>query len=352
MMMTTPSTAQPPIRLAILGAGGLGRGMLTMATHRPGFQVNLLVDSGAWRYNPNGFQPQDLQGVPALAAYTGEGLGGPCADNAIVTALQEVGQTIDAIFLAVPNLPVTFYADTMRAIAEQTRFQGVVVDALKRTSAVETLLPLDGLMRRSRILHITGAGATPGFLSTVAAVAAQSFVEVLGVDIWFGVGVSNWEAYRATIREDFLHVPGFTPEQVAAMTDADILAELDKRNGLLELRNMEHADDIILELTGVCPRERVTVGGLVDTRNAQKPCTTTVTITGRTVAGEVTTHKFEVGNATTMVDNVCGPALGFINRGVELFAQGTCGLLTSAEVLPRFHRRLVTADQPQAVTAG
>jgi hypothetical protein len=331
----------PPIRMAVLGFGGLGRGMLAMANARKGFKVTAIADSSAWAYTSDGFTPEMFHQVPCLKAldttpYQGSVERVNAMHNAMIELLQEHGHELDAVFLAVPNIPVNFYATTLETIANRTPFQGVVVDALKRTSAVETLLPLERLLRSNSILHITGAGATPGFLSTVAAVAAQSFVEVLGVDIWFGVGVSNWEAYRGTIKEDFLHVPGFTHAQVEAMTDADILQALEERNGVLELRNMEHADDIILELTGICPRERVTVGGLVDTRQAKKPCTTTVKVTGRTLAGEVTSHEFHVGDATTMVDNVCGPALGFMNRGVELMRRGIFGLLTSAEVLPRY----------------
>lgn len=51
------------------------------------------------------------------------------------------------------------------------------------------------------------------------------------------------------------------------MSDAEIEAFLDKANGILTLEDMEHADDIMLELAGVCGRDRGTVGGVVDTRN-------------------------------------------------------------------------------------
>jgi hypothetical protein len=252
--------------------------------------------------------------------------------------------TSTAALIAAEALPPA-YAETVTRIAQETPFSGVMVDALKRTEAVEHLLPLDGLLRSRRILYITGAGATPGFLTTIAAVAAQSFVEVEAVDIRFGVGIANWEAYRATIREDLLHLPGFNAEKVAAMSDADVEAELDRRNGLIELVNMEHADDIILELAGVCPRDRITVGGLVDTRNAKKPISTQVTVTGRVLSGESCSHVFTVADATTMVDNVCGPAVGFMNRGLSLHNRGMYGLTTSAELMPRVTREGVSVAQ-------
>jgi hypothetical protein len=322
------------IRVAILGAGGLGRGMARMLAARPGFQWVGVADSSGFAYQPDGIDLAHVEGMTPVCQWPDIG---QMSVDSIMRLMTDHGHAIDAVFMALPNLPVDFYAQTLERIATETPFRGVMVDALKRTEAVELLQPLDKVLRQQGILYITGAGATPGFLTTVAAVAAQSFVDVLAVDIHFGVGVANWEAYRATIREDFLHMPGFNAERVAAMTDEDIERELDQRNGLLELVDMEHADDVILELAGICPRDRITVGGVVDCRNAKKPVSTTVSVKGRTVAGDVTTHQFVVGDATTMVDNVCGPACGFMARAVELYNVGVAGLKTSAEVMPRYN---------------
>jgi hypothetical protein len=66
------------------------------------------------------------------------------------------------------------------------------------------------------------------------------------------VGIANWEAYRATIREDIAHLPGYDPETAHQMSDAEVEMLLNKTNGILSLENMEHADDIMLELTGIC----------------------------------------------------------------------------------------------------
>lgn len=335
------------IRLAILGAGGLGKGMAQMVPFRPDFKLVAMADSQGYCYEAEGLEVTTILPLKSVAQYPQAGV--PSQD-AILDLLKIHGAEIDAIFMALPNLPVTFFADTVKAIAEQTPFRGVFVDALKRTQAVEHLLPLDNVLRNQGILYITGAGATPGFLTTVAAVAAQSFVEVLSVDIHFGVGIANWEAYKATVREDFLHLEGFDADRVAKMTDSEIEEELNKRNGLIELKNMEHADDIILELANICPRDRVTVGGVVDTRNAKKPVSTTVTVTGRTVFGKVGSHQFVASDETTMVDNVCGPALGFLLRGIETHRNGNTGLITSADIMPLLARQLpveTTTQQPQ-----
>ncbi len=331
-----------PLRLAVLGAGGLGKGMVQRAELDQDFKTVAIVDREAYLFDIAGISYKNVQSLARLRDHTES----VPSINAIYDLLATHGDEIDVIFVALPNLPVNFFADTLRMIATQTRFRGVMVDALKRTSAVEAMMPLDSLCRDKQILYITGAGATPGFLSTIAAVAAQSFVTVNHVDIRFGVGISNWSAYRATIREDFLHLPGFDADKVAAMTDAEIEAELDKRNGILELVNMEHADDIILELAGICRRDQVTVGGVVDTRNAKKPVSTQVTITGTTVSGQQASHVMTLADETTMVDNVCGPALGFLRQGYRWFSRAQYGVITSADLMPRGP---LTVKEPAAV---
>ncbi len=327
---------QHPVRVAILGFGGLGKGMAHLIPQRPDFQWVAVADSQGFAFDAAG-----------LSLTADKQLDRPMiADgDAIISLLKRHGQDIDAVFMALPNLPVDFFADIMRRILAETGFEGVFVDALKRTEAVERLLNLNEDFRNRHILYITGAGATPGFLTTIAAVAAHSFVEVLEVNIHFGVGIANWEAYKATVREDFIHLAGFDAKRVSCMSDEEIAAELDMRGGLLELVNMEHADDIILELAGVCPRDRVTVGGLVDTRNAKKPVSTSVTVSGRTATGAVGSHQFTVSDEATMVDNVCGPALGFLLRGIELRQKNNMqGLVTSADLMPRFSTRTFGMD--------
>lgn len=328
--MAANKNAEQQIRIAVFGFGGLGKGMARLIPHRPDFRLVAVADSQGYAFNEAG-----LSDAPEFTADA----------DSIITLLKKHGKEIDTVFLALPNLPVEFFAETLKRITDETDFEGVFVDALKRTEAVERLFALNEDLQKRRILYITGAGATPGFLTTIAAVAAHSFAEVLDVNIHFGVGVANWEAYRATIREDFIHLEGFDAKRVACMTDDEIAEELGQRNGLLELKDMEHADDVILELAGVCPRDRVRVGGLVDTRNAKKPVSTTVTVTGRTASGAVGNHQFIVSDEATMVDNVCGPALGFLLRGVELYERGFFGLMTSADLMPRFARKVRTSGQ-------
>lgn len=316
------------VRVAVFGFGGLGKGMARLVPHRPDFRLVGVADSQGYVFNANGLTLNEEQLNQPFTADS----------DSIITLLKQHGKEIDAVFMALPNLPVEFFAETMQRILDETDFEGVFVDALKRTEAVERLFEQHSGMQKRNILYITGCGATPGFLTTIAAVAAHSFAEVQDVNIHFGVGIANWEAYKATVREDFIHLEGFDAKRVACMSDEEIATELAERNGLLQLVNMEHADDIILELAGVCPRDRVRVGGLVDTRNAKKPVSTSVTVTGRTASGAVGSHKFVVSDEASMVDNVCGPALGFMLRGVDMHQRGFAGLMTSADIMPRFSR--------------
>ena len=50
--------------------------------------------------------------------------------------------------------------------------------------------------------------------------------------------------------------------------------------------------------------------------------------------GKRSSHKFILGDETTMAANVIGPALGYLKRGVWLKARGLYGVFGSTEFLP------------------
>lgn len=326
-----------PLRVGILGAGGLGQAAIRLLARKREMRLVAVADSKGIAFRAEGLDPHAV-----LTARTSEKgvaatphVGFPSKDP-----LGEVlarGEFLDGIFLALPNLPNDFIPSVVERFAAEG-YHGVLVDALKRTSAVERLLKLDAQVREASITYIVGAGATPGLLTAAAHLAAQSFVTIESVEIWFGVGIDHWETYRATVREDLAHLPGFDVERVARMSEDEIAAELDRRNGILELRNMEHADDILLERAGVVERSRVSVGGVVDTRNPRKPVSTRVRVTGTTFEGKQSSHVFTLGDETSMAANVCGPVLGYMKTGVWLHERGVYGILTSAEVMPQFVR--------------
>jgi len=324
------------LRIGILGFGGLGQAAAQMLAPKQEMRWVAAADHKGYAYQAQGLPLQS-----AIADYQEKGsLGyldpsGVLSDRSIDELLSQA--KVDGYFLALPNLPNTFMADVARRFI-QSGWQGVLVDALKRTSAVEQLLELKDSLATAGITYMTGCGATPGLLTAAAALAAQSYAEVHRVQITFGVGIANWEAYRATIREDIAHMPGYDVDKARAMTDEEVAMLLDQTNGILALENMEHADDIMLELAGICDREQVTVGGVVDTRNPKKPLSTNVKITGRTFEGKISTHTFTLGDETSMAANVCGPAFGYLKAGIRLHQRGLYGLYTAAEIMPLFVR--------------
>lgn len=330
---TTPAT----MRVGVLGFGGLGQAAARVLKPKQEMLWVAAADHKGYAYDSAGLNPDTC-----IAAYQSQGsLGhldpaGRLSSHSIQDLIEQA-QSVDGYFLALPNLPNTFMASVAQQFI-QSGWQGVLVDALKRTSAVEQLLELQDQLREAGITYMTGCGATPGLLTAAAALAAQSYAQVHSVKITFGVGIANWEAYRATIREDIAHLPGYNVERAQAMTDAEVEALLNSTNGILTLENMEHADDIMLELAGICSREQVTVGGVVDTRNPKKPLSTNVQVTGRTFEGKISTHTFTLGDETSMAANVCGPAFGYLKAGMALHRRGIYGLLTSAEVMPQFVR--------------
>lgn len=324
-----------PIPVGVLGFGGLGQAAAKVLAPKQQMQWVAAADQKGFAVDPRGLDMQR-----AIATYQAQGSLGYLEPEGTLSTqsladLIEQSQNVAGFFLALPNLPNTFMASVAQQFIE-LGWQGVLIDAIKRTSAVEQLVGLGSQLAEAGITYITGCGATPGLLTAAAALAAQSYAEVHQVKITFGVGIANWDAYRATIREDIAHLPGYDVETARAMTDAEVEALLDKTEGLLSLEDMEHADDVILEMAGICGRDRVTVGGVVDTRHPQKPLSTNVQLTGRTFEGKISTHTFTLGDETSMAANVCGPAFGYLKAGILLHQQGIYGLLTSAQVMPQF----------------
>ncbi len=315
--------------IAVLGAGGLGMAAAKMIAGKKEMKLVAIADKDGYLIDSEGIDLQCLLDKKPCDA-------GEKTDDPIGAIIRN-SDAFDGIFIALPNLTNEFIPEVVSKFAEHG-YNGVMVDALKRSQAVEMIFGLDEKIRDAGITYITGAGATPGLLTCAAAIAANSFMEVTGVDINFGVGVANWESYRATIREDIAHLEGFNLKKAAEMTCADIKEELDNRKGILQLHNMEHADDVILERAGVVSREKVKVGGVVDTKNPGKPVSTTMTLTGRTFDGAVSSHRFILGDETTMAANVVGPALGWLKAGLEFHARGIYGVFGSAEIMPRFVR--------------
>jgi len=328
-------TNNSPINVGILGFGGLGQAATRLLAQKQEMNWVLAADKHGYVFNPQG-----LNADQCINTYQSQGSVGYIEPNGVLShdSIAELivkANNVHGYFLALPNLPNTFIASVVRQFID-LGWQGVLVDAIKRTSAVEQLLAMRSDLEKAGITYMTGCGATPGLLTAAASLAAQSYVEIHSVKITFGVGIANWEAYRATIREDIAHLPGYDVPKAQAMTDQEVQELLDQTNGLLTLENMEHADDLILELAGICSRDRVTVGGIVDTRNPKKPLSTNVQITGRTFEGKISTHTFTLGDETSMAANVCGPAFGYLKTGINLHRRGVSGLFTCADVMPQF----------------
>ncbi|MBD2359578.1 saccharopine dehydrogenase-like oxidoreductase [Tolypothrix sp. FACHB-123] len=325
----------PAIRVGVLGFGGLGQAAAKVLAGKREMILVAVADQKGFAYAAEGLDIKEC-----IATYQSQGSVGylepvGTLTNNSIQDLIDTQQPVDGYFLALPNLPNDFIPSVAKQFIAAA-WQGVLVDAIKRTSAVEQLLGMKEELQAAGITYMTGCGATPGLLTAAAALAAQSYAEIHKVEITFGVGIANWEAYRATVREDIGHMPGYSVEAARAMSDAEVEALLDKTNGVLTLENMEHADDIMLEVAGIVGRDRVTVGGVVDTRNPKKPLSTNVKVTGRTFEGKISTHTFTLGDETSMAANVCGPAFGYLKAGQQLHQRSIYGIFTAAEIMPQF----------------
>jgi hypothetical protein len=321
------------IRVGVLGAGGLGRNAARVLSMKEGIRLVAICDQQGFAYDEKGISAEAVEALePTQSVGLIEGCGQKSEDS--IGEMIRLQDRIDGFLLTLPNLPNDFMPGVVERFLD-SGYKGTFVDALKRTRAMEITLELDEKMKAAGAVYITGAGATPGLLSAAAVLAAQSFVEVESVDIWWGVGISNWDAYRATIREDIAHLPGYTVESARALSDVQVGELLDKTEGKLTLKGMEHADDILLQRAGVVrERDQVQVGGVMNTRSARKPVSTTMSLTGITFEGKRATHKFVLGDETSMAANVLGPMLGYLKRAVWLKERGIHGVFGSTEFMP------------------
>jgi len=216
-------------------------------------------------------------------------------------------------------------------------YEGILVDVLKRSRVIDMLDDRTDTFEDAGITFVCGAGATPGFLTGAAALAAQSFVEVEEVEIWWGVGLkSGYKDNRGTVREDIAHLDSYTIEDAREMSDEDIEAVINEHDGVIEFENMEHADDVLLERAGICDAEDVTVGGILDLTSDEKPTTTTVSVTGKTFDGETGTNTFQLDDNTSMEANVNGPALGYLKAGIRRNRAGEYGVFGPADLMPGY----------------
>ena len=363
------------VTFAVLGTGGIGRRALEVSQHKAhltpvaacdrhgvaidgdGLDVEELlaategnIDSGPQRDSaPSSSDETESDVAPdgGVAATEGgvkqhgdsKGVVASAQAQASDDPIQDVidhGDEIDAVLLALPNYEHDFIPRTAERFVDGG-YSGVMIDVLKRSRVIGMLDERADAFEDAGITFICGAGATPGLLTGAAALAAQSFVEVESVDIWWGVGLkSGYEDNRGTVREDIAHLPGYDLETARDLSDAEIEAIIDDHDGVIEFTDMEHADDVLLERAGICDADDVTVGGVLDVRSDEKPTTTTVRVTGRTFDGERATNTFQLGDETSMEANVNGPALGYLKAGVRRNRAGEYGVFGPAELMPGF----------------
>jgi Fe-S cluster biogenesis protein NfuA len=347
------------ITFAVLGTGGIGRRTLEVSQHKDQLTPVAACDRNGIALDHDGLDVGELlaategniasesqddvatDGGASAVKQTGENAGvvaseqGRQTDDPIQAIIDE-SDAIDAVLLALPNLEHDFIPSVADRFAE-AGYEGVLIDVLKRSRVIGMLDERADSLVDSGITFVCGAGATPGFLTGAAALAAQSFVEIEEVEIWWGVGLkSGYEDNRGTVREDIAHLDAYDIETARELSDEEIEEIIDEHDGVIEFEDMEHADDVLLERAGICDAEDVTVGGILDVRSDEKPTTTTVRVTGTTFDGETGTNTFQLDDTTSMAANVNGPALGYLKTAVRRNRAGEYGVFGPAELLPGF----------------
>jgi len=316
--------------IAILGAGGIGKAAARIIEKKKEVKIVATCDKRGYVIDEKGIKPKKIYNLKNNESVASIGKN---SDDSIEEIIRK-SKIIDGILITLPNLPNEFIPSVAKRFLEDG-YQGAFSDPLKRTQAMKIMFSMDNSFRKCKCTYLTGTGATPGLLTAAAVLAAQSFIKVKKVDIFWGVGIANWEEYKGTIREDISHLPWYNIKKAKAMSDKEVDALLDKTKGILRFYNMEHADDILLQKVGVVDKlSQVSVGGVMDTRHAKKPVTTTMTLTGKTFDGKTSSHKFMLGDETTMAANVLGPALGYLKRAIWLREHKIYGVFGSTEFMP------------------
>jgi saccharopine dehydrogenase-like NADP-dependent oxidoreductase len=165
--------ANKTIRIGVLGFGGLGQAAAKVLAGKREMILVAAADQKGYAYAAEGLNTQEC-----IATYQSQGsLGylepvGTLSNNSIQDLIAS-SQPVDGYFLALPNLPNDFIPSVAKQFIE-SGWRGVLVDAIKRTSAVEQLLAMKDELQAAGITYMTGCGATPGLLTAAAALAAQS----------------------------------------------------------------------------------------------------------------------------------------------------------------------------------
>jgi len=318
------------MNIAVLGAGGLGKAAARMIEKKKEIDIIATCDKKGYLIDEKGIDPKKIY---SLSKDQSLDVIGNSSDDTIGEIIN-ASKIIEGILITLPNLPIEFIPSIAKRFLDNN-YEGSFSDPLKRTQAMKIMFDMHDFFKQHKSTYLTGTGATPGLLSAAAVLASQSFIKIEKVDIFWGVGIKNWEEYKGTIREDIAQLPGYSTEKAKTMTDKEIDDLLDKTNGKLEFKNMEHADDLLLKKVGVVDDlDQVTVGGIMDTRSEKKPVTTTMTLTGKTFDNKTSSHKFMLGNETSMAANVLGPALGYLKRAIWLKQKNIYGVFGSTEFMP------------------
>lgn len=156
---------QKAMSVGVLGFGGLGQAAARVLAQKQEMNLVAAADKNGYAYYADG-----LDARKCIDAYQSQGSVGYLEPVGVITnqSIQDLIKSsvhIDGYFLALPNLPNNFIPSVARQFI-QSGWRGVLVDAIKRTSAVEQLLAMKDELQAAGITYMTGCGATPGAINS------------------------------------------------------------------------------------------------------------------------------------------------------------------------------------------
>jgi hypothetical protein len=174
------------MKVAILGAGGLGKAAAQIIECKEEMTLVAVADAGGYACDHNGLPAAEIARVKVGGSVAELPVGQESDDS--IGEIIKLGNAIDGVFLALPNLPNDFIPGVAERFID-SGFKGAFVDALKRTRAMEMMFTLTKTSVVPRVFIFRAVVRRPAFSLQRQQLAAQSFVKIENVDIWWGVGM-------------------------------------------------------------------------------------------------------------------------------------------------------------------
>src|SRR3989338_8814852 len=134
------------IRIAVLGAGGLGKACAKVVGMKKELSLVAICDSSSYSYSAKGLDSEVIYNLESKKS-----VGKKCNDS--IGEIIKLKNKIDAVFVALPNLPNEFIPQVIKRFSK-AQASLVFTDALKRTSAAKLMFSMGNELKQTKSVYI------------------------------------------------------------------------------------------------------------------------------------------------------------------------------------------------------